>query len=1552
MSRPRNGCRCITDSADSNGDIDEAVHLKGGLVSATVTITDGDGDTASASADISHDIQFEDDGPTIIGTALGEPKLTVDESFIPMIGSQQLPSGSNVASADFSHQFFVNAGVDGEKSLTYALTLNNAATGLIDSLTGTAVTLHSVDATHIQALDGNNDMVFTLTVDSGGVVTLTDLRGVHEDALSNTSNDSITLPTGLVSLSATVTDGDGDQASASVDLGHAITIKDDGPHIISAIASGTVAQDETPGVQDAGDPNPANDVAGIHLPTGILNLFTHVANPGTDLDVNPALLDNGALGFATSSSPIVQVNADFGADGPALSNSEVLSLAINGGNGTASGLFTTDGHPISLFIENGLIVGRYDGNGDGHITDGASNSFVDPAAFAIELGQDGNISVAQYVSLKNPIPGSSLADLDEPTTGLKNVQAVVTIKDGDGDTASDSQHPIDISNNIVFQDDGPTLTVTTPDSVSNSFFFDGFTPNGDVWGTGSGIDTGPLAGSWTIADANVGHSGSDLIADTGNGTVQLERVGDGYEGMHSSTHGFMVDLDASPHDIKISQVINGLTNGESYQLTFEAGAPFPGEAHLEVWFGGVKVDDIAPTGTMQTYSLELFGDSGNGSNLLEFRETGTPDNQGTYLANVKMADVIVIDETPGHDSDSNETTDSAVINLFSTVAHPGVDPDMPPQYATGSTAAVNVAANFGADGPLHGNAATATSYTLTTADGTDSGLQTTEGKEIFLFSEGGLVVGRFDSNGDSHVDGADNAAFALTIDANGVVSVAQYVSLHQPDTTSNDEGVYLNGGTLSAAVTITDGDGDTATQSADISGIVRFEDDGPSIDPNQNSSLRDWTLDEDVLAPNGNDAFDTVPDTNDYTLIADKNLGVTWGADGPGTLSLAAIDSTHPTIGIADQDGNPIGTPLSSGGVALVYDIETNPDGGQTLTATKGTGGPEILTLTLDPDGGPNGTFTFDLLGPLDDPAGHGENRLDLTFGFTATDGDGDPVSSQIIIRVVDDVPHVVATALDVAAGDFSFNGFTLNGDIWGIGSGVDTGTTSGGWTIGTSGTGNDGGGALQLERVGDGYDGSGGSPMHTSTHGTMVDLDASPHDLKLSQTVHLTSGETTLLTFEAGAPFPAEAHLQVYFGGQLIDDIAPTDTMQTYTVALTGGFGDHSNLLEFRETGTPDNHGTYLANVKLNGLIIDETPGVQADSNETTDPGVINLFSGVANPGADPDMPPQFAQGTASVLAVDARFGADGPAGGNAAAATTYTLSTPVDGTDSGLKTTEGKTIELFNETNGGDHYVVGRFDSDGNGHIDGSDQAAFALTIDSTGVVSVALYVSLEHPDQANIGNGFESYDEGIYLNNGTLSANVTITDFDGDTATQGADISGLVRFEDDGPTVSGVTYDQHGPNLIVNGSFEQGHAELTGSDWSIYSSIPGWTEGADGIPFEVQIGAAGGLAAQDGNALIELDGDTTGNPAHQPPQGTPDPVHTDATVQQTIATTAGEDYVLTFYYSPRPDHSGGNDGQPANDSGLNVLWNGVVVELDQLDQPAVGLAANHAACDRHRQ
>ena len=128
----------------------------------------------------------------------------------------------------------------------------------------------------------------------------------------------------------------------------------------------------------------------------------------------------------------------------------------------------------------------------------------------------------------------------------------------------------------------------------------------------------------------------------------------------------------------------------------------------------------------------------------------------------------------------------------------------------------------------------------------------------------------------------------------------------------------------------------------------------------------------------------------------------------------------------------------------------------------------------------------------------------------------------------------------------------------------------------------------------------------------------------------------------------------------------------------------------------------------------------------------------------------------------------------------------------------------------------------------------------------------------------------------------------------------------------------------SIIVNGSFETGH-NLLGSDWEIFASLPppGWVQGANGIPFEVQgSGAAGpGVNAQHGNFFVELDSDTEGNPTNPLPDINPTS-NTNATIQQTVATDPGQTYELHFWYMPRPA-----DGD-ANSSSMEVLWEGAVV------------------------
>src|SRR5207253_5176838 len=88
-------------------------------------------------------------------------------------------------------------------------------------------------------------LAFTLTLDPSGNVTLDQIRAVqHPDA--NNPNDSVTLGAdNLVVLTATVTDKDGDHASAGLNIGQNLNFLDDGPSISASSEQPTLTVDET-----------------------------------------------------------------------------------------------------------------------------------------------------------------------------------------------------------------------------------------------------------------------------------------------------------------------------------------------------------------------------------------------------------------------------------------------------------------------------------------------------------------------------------------------------------------------------------------------------------------------------------------------------------------------------------------------------------------------------------------------------------------------------------------------------------------------------------------------------------------------------------------------------------------------------------------------------------------------------------------------------------------------------------------------------------------------------------------------------------------------------------------------------------------------------------------------------------------------------------------------------------------------------------------------------------------------------------------------------------
>ncbi len=150
-----------------------AVLTADNLIRLTATVTDGDGDTATAVVNIGSNLQFEDDGPSVVASGV-EPNLVVDETDLV-----------TNASASFAGLFIPNFGADGAAAVnptTYALSVTAGPSGLVDTLSGQAVNLVMNGTTVEGRTSGSNLLVFTVTVDAAGVVTLNQIRAVvHND---------------------------------------------------------------------------------------------------------------------------------------------------------------------------------------------------------------------------------------------------------------------------------------------------------------------------------------------------------------------------------------------------------------------------------------------------------------------------------------------------------------------------------------------------------------------------------------------------------------------------------------------------------------------------------------------------------------------------------------------------------------------------------------------------------------------------------------------------------------------------------------------------------------------------------------------------------------------------------------------------------------------------------------------------------------------------------------------------------------------------------------------------------------------------------------------------------------------------------------------------------------------------------------------------------------------------------------------------------------------------------------------------------------------------
>jgi hypothetical protein len=302
---------------------DEFVDLQDDLITVTATITDADGDSDDQTIGIGKNIQFYDDAPSIevVGAP---PSVTVDESNF-----------ANNDTVSFAGLFDGAEGNDtgGSSGIEYSLDIGAGGSGLIDTVSGETVTL-AKEGDDIVARNASNDVVFVISVDLNGNVTLDQSRAVgHPDDAD--PNDIVQLASAdLVTLTATITDGDGDHDDASIDIGKSFSFLDDGPII-------TVPS----GAPDAANAAHLGNEAGQSV----------VVDSGYDLGADAHNADfyaNGGSDFVDGLHLTGSVDG-----GPAFATSTVTATGEDELSATFDFSYTYDKDPITAGFQEGTAGG-------------------------------------------------------------------------------------------------------------------------------------------------------------------------------------------------------------------------------------------------------------------------------------------------------------------------------------------------------------------------------------------------------------------------------------------------------------------------------------------------------------------------------------------------------------------------------------------------------------------------------------------------------------------------------------------------------------------------------------------------------------------------------------------------------------------------------------------------------------------------------------------------------------------------------------------------------------------------------------------------------------------------------------------------------------------------------------------------------------------------------------------------------------------------------------------------------------------------------------------
>ncbi|WP_434051449.1 MAG: DUF5801 repeats-in-toxin domain-containing protein [Roseibium sp.] len=694
---------------------------------------------------------------------------------------------------------------------------------------------------------------------------------------------------------------------------------------------------------------------------------------GTDPDAG-SLVQSGALGITWGAD-----DTDAAADGaiqdaPGGANNRSVVFAPIADQPTQA--TTSDGVALEYVLSaDNTVLTAYKGAG----------RLESDKVFEVSLSDDG--TGAYTFELLGHI------DHVDPQEQSWELDLAYIASDSDGDT---------VPGNFVvtIEDDNPVAGTAEDVTLSEENLGDGSDPDGNAL-----VKSGALGISWGADDTDGASDGAtqDTPGGSGNRSVVFAPIAD-QPTQATTSGGVALEYVLSANDTVLT-AYQGAGRLESDKV-FEVSLSDDGTGAYTFELLGA-IDHV--NGQTEAWSLDfayVTSDSDGDTVEGDFQVTVGDDVPD---AEIRVVDYVRIDETYGLHSDNvfdpvTGTYEPDVVALFTGVASPGVDSDLPgPIYASYGVVGFDVTER--ADG-------VADASLSLRIDDPASGLTTTDGKAITLSLEGGLVVGRIDGNGD--------AAFAIDIDDEGNVSIVQYLSLWHPDTTTSDEHITLEG-KLSAVLTVTDGDGDIVTREVPIGSDVTFDDDGPS-------AFRGGS------GVTGNEAdFVSGP-------VAGQ-LQFDGGADGATVTGISFVSNGDYIRSIdPDASGAARRGDLSAQGVPLTWSTSTDANGVITAVGVLEGTAVKAFEIIVNPDG----SYTYEQFIGLDHPDQNEVNRADqLTFRirFTVTDGDGDPDTATAVFRIRDSGPEIgtVADTLVEEDGVTALAGIDLAID-WGADDANDDG--------------------------------------------------------------------------------------------------------------------------------------------------------------------------------------------------------------------------------------------------------------------------------------------------------------------------------------------------------------------------------------------------------------------------------------------------------------------------------------------------------------------------------